>query len=90
METLIKADIFFFVSTIVLVLISIGVIISLVYVIKILRNVTDVSKRVKEESAEIITDIHDLRGNIRHEGFKMGFILRFFKRLFGRGNKSKR
>ncbi len=87
METLIHADIFFFISSIALVLVSIGLIIALVYVIKILRNVSDVSDKVKEESGEIIDDLKSLRGSIKQEGFKMRQMSSFFTRLIGRRTK---
>ncbi len=90
MENLIHADIFFFISTIALVLISIGIVISLVYVIRILRNVSEVSDKVKEESSEILSDMKELRGTIKQEGFKMGYVVRFFKNMFGRKTRSKK
>lgn len=81
METLIHADIFFFISSVALVLVAVGVIIALVYVIKILRNVSAVSDKVKEESGEILDDLKSLRGTIKKEGFKLSYIGNFFKRL---------
>jgi uncharacterized protein YoxC len=82
MDTLIHADIFFFISTIALVIISIGIVISLVYVIRILRNVSEVSDKVKEESTEILSDVKELRGTIKKEGFKMKHAVKFMKGLF--------
>lgn len=90
MNTLIHADIFFFVSTIALIFISIGIAIALVYVIKILRNVSDVSDKVKDESTEILADIKELRGDIKKEGFRLHYVSNFFARLFGRRAKSKK
>jgi uncharacterized membrane protein len=90
METLIHADIFFFISTISIVLITIGIVISLVYIIRILRNVSDVSDKVKEESTEILSDVKHLRGTIKQEGFKMSYVFGFFKNLFGRKTRSKK
>lgn len=90
MTTLIHADIFFFISTIALVLVSVGIIVALVYLIKILRNVSEVSDKVKEESAEIITDIRHLRSDMKREGFRMQHVGQFFARLFRRRVRSKR
>jgi hypothetical protein len=81
MDTLIHANIFFFISSIALVLVSVGIIIALVYVIRILRNVSAVSEKVKEESGEIIDDLKSLRGTIKQEGFKLKYFGTFFKRL---------
>jgi uncharacterized membrane protein YgaE (UPF0421/DUF939 family) len=84
MNTLIHADVFFFVSTIVFTIIGLGIAIALFYVIKILRTLNDVSKKVKEESDGIIADVHALRGSIKSEGFKMKYAVSFMKALFGR------
>jgi len=89
METLIHADIFFFVSTIALVLIAIALIVVLIYIIKILRTVSAVSDRVKEESSEIIDDLKTLRTSIKQEGVRLSFIKQFFNKIFGR-RKSKK
>jgi uncharacterized membrane protein len=89
MDTLIHADIFFFVSTIALIVLSIGALIALIYIIRILRNVTHVSDKVKEESDEILKDMRELRGNIKSEGFSFRRLGRFFGKMF-RSRKSKK
>ena len=90
MQTLIHADIFFFVTTIAVVIIAVGTFIALAYVIKILRNVSDVSKKVRDESEEIVNDVHEMRHSIKKEGLRLKFIKSFLVRLFktrkGRNN----
>ena len=90
MDNLIHADIFFFISTIALVVVSVGLIIALVYVIKILRNVSEVSDKVKEESSEILDDLKSLRGTIKQEGFKLSYFGTFIKHLFSKPRKAKK
>lgn len=87
MNSLIKADIFFFVSTIALVVISIGIAIALVYLIRILRNVKDVSEKVKEEGTEIVNDVRAFRSDVKKEGFRVGKFAGLMRRIFGRGRK---
>ena len=84
MESLIHADIFFFISTIALVIIALGVIVALIYIIKILSRVSSLSKKVKEEGEGIITDINGLRTNIKTEGFKVRYVTSFLSKLFKR------
>jgi hypothetical protein len=69
-DTLIHADIFFFISTIALVVIAIGMCIALFYVIGILRNTRDISESVKEESKEFVHDIHALRNGVKKKNKK--------------------
>ena len=82
METLMKADIFFFVTTIAVIAVTIGLMVALTYIIKILRNASHISDKVKEESDEIISDIKSLRGNVKAQGFKVQYVKQFIKRIF--------
>jgi uncharacterized membrane protein YgaE (UPF0421/DUF939 family) len=89
MDTLVHADIFFFVSTVALIVIGIGVAIALFYLIRILKDISHVSGKVKEESDAIITDVRTLRGHIKTEGFKMKYLSGFMKSVFKRRSSKK-
>lgn len=86
-DSLIHADIFFFISTIALVLISIGIVIVLVYIIKILRNVGEVTDRIKTESGEIVADLRKLRASLRDEGMKWKHVADLVRTFFMRKGK---
>lgn len=94
METLIHADIFFFVSTISLVVITIGFAWALVYLIRILRNVRDISDKAKIESDEIVSDIRSFRKAVKEEGLKWksisALIRSFFTLKMARGKKHRK
>ncbi len=89
-ESLIHADIFFFISTIALVAISIGVCIVLYYVWGIAKNVRDISDKVAEESDEIIADVRRLRLSLHDEGVKWGHVLSLVRAFFVRKEKKVR
>ncbi len=89
METLMKADIFFAVTTIAIALIAVVLVVALVYLILFLRDVTYISKRVKEESDEILQDVSALRLSLKSEGSKVRNILGFVTTLFHRTKKRK-
>jgi hypothetical protein len=80
----IHADIFFFISTIALVVISIGLIIALVYGIKILRNVREFTDVAKEEGYDLLRDLRDVRSALREEGVKWKNIMDFIRSFFTR------
>jgi len=86
-ESFIHADIFFFISTIALVLISIGIVVVLVYVIKILRNVGEISDKIKTESGEIVADLKKLRASLRDEGVKWKHVTDLIRTFFMRKSK---
>jgi len=74
-QSFIQADIFFFVSTIALVIISIGIVVALFYLIKVLRNAREISEVVKEEGKAIISDVRRARFTLHAEGSKWGGFL---------------
>lgn len=86
-----KMDIFFFITTIVVILIGIVLMIILIRIWRILGHVEEISKDVSEESALVRDDIAQLRGKIHTEGFKIMYLKTFFthalKRFAGRSGK---
>lgn len=87
METIMKSEIFFFITSIAVVILTILIGIVAAYLIRILRNVDDISAKAKEEAALIKEDVADLRQNIRDEGIKVKSFVSFFNKLKGRKNK---
>ncbi len=89
MESLIKADIFFFVTTIAVVCLSAACIVISVYLVKILRQIHEISDKVKSETNNIVGDIRDLRAAVREEGSKLKLIsellTQFMPKKKGRG-----
>lgn len=83
-ESLIHADIFFFVSTIALVVIAVLLSIAAVYLIRILRDASEVSEKFREEGGEIVSDLKKLRANLREEGVKWRHVAALVRALFGR------
>lgn len=86
MSEIAKADIFFVVTTIAVVVISIVFIIALVYLIKILRDFKQVSGKVKEESERISKDLSDLHTAVREQGARVAQTLTSFGRKKKRTN----
>ncbi|MDD5165283.1 MAG: hypothetical protein PHG25_01970 [Candidatus Pacebacteria bacterium] len=85
MQTLIHADIFFFISTIALVIISIGIVIALIFIILILKNLHRLSETVRTEAGHIAEDIDAMRAKAK--GFSWGIAFKIFKSLFTNRNK---
>jgi hypothetical protein len=84
METLAKADIFFFITSIFVILLTIAVVWGAFYVIRILRNVKDMSEDAREETRRVVEDISDLRHDLKQEGVrfidKIGVLGKFIKK----------
>jgi len=80
MQTLIHADIFFFISSIATVIIAIGLIIALIFVIMILKNLHQLSETVKTEAGHIAEDLDNLR--TRAHGFSWTIAFQLFRKFF--------
>lgn len=90
MESFIHADIFFVVTTASVILLSIGGIIALVFIIKILNNIHKISRVIHTESNLITEDIHELRETAHRGNLTAGDIFHFFRNLFKRrGGRAK-
>lgn len=65
MESLIKSDIFFFITTICIVLITILFVVILIYLIRVFKNIDFLAKKIKEEGSQIIEDAHNIRIDLK-------------------------
>lgn len=87
MDTLIKADVFFFITTIAVVLLAILFIIVLIYIIRILNDMKYISRRLKKESDLVSEDIAELRAQMRRGGFKLRNLITFFSNIYKRNKR---
>src|SRR3989338_9962565 len=83
MQEIMKADIFFFITTIAVILLTVLVIVALYYVIRIVRNVRDITERMDEGSKALGEDLKELRTQVKSNGF----TLRLFSALFRRAGE---
>jgi biopolymer transport protein ExbB/TolQ len=84
MDTLIHADIFFFITAIAVVLLTILLIIAFFYIIQILRNMRDFSDTLRREGNLIASDIAEFREQVKNDRVKAFSALRLVSVMFGR------
>jgi len=89
MTELIKADVFFFVTTVAVVLLAILFAVLMFYLIGIMRNVRDISALAKDEGKNIKEDIAELRANIKREGLRFKHLADFMKKPHKRKKSNK-
>jgi membrane protein implicated in regulation of membrane protease activity len=90
MNTLVHADIFFFVTTIAVVVVAIALTVALVYLAKVLSDVKEITRQVKEETALFRGDIADLRTDIKREGFRLERLAMFARNLFKKAGAARK
>ena len=81
-----KADIFFFITAIAVIILTVLLAILIVYIIKISRDIKYISHRAKDEANLISQDLSDLRENVRDKGANLKYFVSFFNNL---GKKKK-
>lgn len=80
MESILKSEIFFFISSISVILITIIFVIVGFYLIKIMRNFSHISERLKETVDGAASSLEEVGDNIKES--------RLFKFFFGKKRKS--
>ena len=89
-QDLIHANIFFFVTTIAVVIIALSAVVITVYAVRILTNMYDFSKRIKEEGSSIMDDVSELRASLREEGVYLKNLAVLAKRILPRPKVTKK
>lgn len=87
MAEFMKADIFFFVTTIAVVVIAVVIVVFMVYLIGVMRNVRDISELAKVQGKNISDDISELRTNIRREGLRLKHLAKFMQKPHKRAKR---
>ncbi|MEJ0054084.1 MAG: hypothetical protein WDN10_05200 [bacterium] len=90
MDQFLKMDIFFFVTTVVVLAAGVLLCFALYYLVRILRNVEKVSEEIEEETRAVREDIRDARANIRNEGFKLKHLTALARKAGERLFKAKK
>lgn len=79
MSTLLYADIFFFITAVAVIAVTIVVLVMAFYLIRILRNARDISRMVRDETEAVVEDVGALRRRITQES-------KLLSLLFSRGS----
>ena len=82
MNSLLKSDVFFFITSIAVVIIAILLAVLIVYLIKVSRDIKYISQRAKTEADNIIDDVSKLRTNLKEQGGKIKDLAGFFSRFY--------
>jgi len=65
MQGLLKSDIFFVVTTFAVVFVSVGLVVALFYIIRILKDMKTLSRKARSEGEKILDDVAEFRINTK-------------------------
>jgi type II secretory pathway pseudopilin PulG len=88
MDTLIHADIFFFITTIAVAIVTVALVVVAFYLVGFLRRARDIAENVKQEAVLLREDIHGARTRVKAGGLRLAHLLDFFSEMRKR-NKAK-
>lgn len=76
MEELAKSDIFFVITAVAVIVLTILLIVTFFFLIRILKNIRDLSGKVKDEGERIIEDVAFVRKGFEKSGNKVAKIIK--------------
>ena len=78
MDDFLKLDVFFIVTTLVVIMLGIAFTLVLFRVWRILGHIEDISRDISEESTLLRNDVAQMRARIKSEGFKFAHLMSLF------------
>jgi len=82
MNTLIHADIFFYVTTIAVIILTFLVAVVLVYAVKVTRALSELAEKIRDEGGQIVETMAAVREKIEEEGLKAASFGKMVKGFF--------
>ena len=89
MTSILKSDIFFIISSVSTVVVSIAITVTLYYLIKILRDIKFLSAKAREEGERILEDVKAFREEAEDKGQRIKNVLYSFLGLVKSKPKSR-
>ncbi len=90
METIAKSDIFFFITSVATIILTLFLAVLLYYLVKISRDLKYISQKAKAEADKIVEDVGNLRENIKGQGQRVKDLASFFSFVQGKTKKEKK
>ena len=87
METVVQSDIFFFITGVAVIGVTLVLVVAMVYIIFILKDIKNILGTAKKETQLIAEDIADLRENVKAKGMKISYLLDFIQNIRNRKPK---
>lgn len=90
MESVLKSDIFFFITSFVVILLGVAGLVIAAQIYRVLKEIERIAKNTSQATEWILEDFDEMREAIREKGLRLRFFLNFFKGLFERNSRATR
>lgn len=84
-----QMHVFFFISSLGFIILSVILTVALIYIIKILRDIKYISQKAKSEADILSGELSELRQNVREQGSKLKFFSSFFNNIYKKSKEQK-
>ena len=81
MSTILQTNIFFYITSFAVVVVTMLIVVGLFYILSILRNIKDISNTAKRGTDILAEDITLLHERVKKRGFKIRHVVDFFLQL---------
>lgn len=79
MQAIVKSDVFFFITTVAVIIVTVLLAMVLVRFFQVLGNVKSISEKANEEVENIKGDFQKVRNHVQDHGLRLVDIINFFK-----------
>jgi hypothetical protein len=88
MDSILQSNIFFFITSVCVVLVTVGVLILIVYAVRILSDVRSFLDRIRKGTDVVAEDLGEIRTTLKDKGIWKGFALALVSAISGAVQKS--
>lgn len=81
-DSLLKSDIFFFVATVALVIITILLAAGLLYILTILKTIKKISRTAQAGTETIVESITEAKDSLKRDGLASPFFTKVFRKFY--------
>ena len=83
MESVLKSDIFFFITSAVVIVMGISGIFLMFQIYRLLQEIREIARHTRQGAEWLLEDFDEMRGAVREKGLRLRFFIDFFRGLFG-------
>ncbi len=87
MNSILQSDVFFFITSVSVIFITVAVLVALIYIIKILKDVSGFLKAISSGTEALSEDLSLVRVKLKEKGIMSGLILSLLTTFVGFGQK---